>query len=349
MTENLTTIEGCYYKINLNFTGQEDLADYEIYGAACRLGCSMHHSDFKITEKTDNTCTLIIPPLNAGTHLYQIFIKRQSTNQEFLLLDGRIEVSNRCGDVEHQSINSTAAELDVVFNADEVTVNVTINEGSKGERGERGEKGEQGEKGEPGVTINFDTTPTKDSTNAVTSGGLYDVIFAQNLRLGSTTTVSGNGAVAVGWYAGAKNIGAVALGTFSAASGLSSVAIGHNSQASQGRAVAIGFNTKVKDAGAICLGSFSEASGTSLYTYFYVLSAGSALAATYENGEACLGYVVKDASGNVTACGTRKLSELLTNNTNFAPAALDLDAPAPTPFLPTGITEPIEIKEELTD
>ena len=81
------------------------------------------------------------------------------------------------------------------------------------------------------------------------------------------------------------------------------------------------------------------------------MGSGSPLATTYEDGEACLGYVVKDSDGNVTACGTRKLSELLTNNTAFAPAALDLEASAPTPFLPTGITEPIEFDttEDLTE
>jgi hypothetical protein len=56
---------------------------------------------------------------------------------------------------------------------------------------------------------------------------------------------------------------------------------------------------------------------------------------------------VRDKNGNITECGTRKLSELLTNNTAFAPATLDLDSDPPTPFLPTGITEPWDEPEQV--
>lgn len=116
---------------------------------------------------------------------------------------------------------------------------------------------------------------------------------------------------------------------------------------------AFGSHIKVRDQGCTVISAWKPSSSAwvtpSMQTLLYLIGADSPLATTYENGEACLGYVVKDSSGNILACGTRKLSELLTNNTAFAPAALDLDAPAPTPFLPTGITDPIEIKEELTD
>jgi hypothetical protein len=84
-----------------------------------------------------------------------------------------------------------------------------------------------------------------------------------------------------------------------------------------------------------------------LDTRLYLLKAKSPLAEQYEGGAAALGYIVRDRSGNVLECGTRKLSELLTNNTAFAPATLDLDSDPPTPFLPTGITEPWEEPERV--
>ena len=224
-------------------------------------------------------------------------------------------------------------------------------QGETGPQGPQGETGPQGPAGEPGVTISFDTTPTKGSTNAVTSGGLYNVVFARDLRLGAGAAVNGNGAVSVGYNASASGISSVAVGSHAKAVHVTTVALGVSCEASRWHSVAIGNNVKIKDNSAICIGTLAtnaENKDTGMYTYFYIIPAGSSLSTTYENGEAFLGYVVKDSSGNVTACGTRKLSELLTNNTAFAPAALDLDAPAPTPFLPTGITDPIEI-EELTD
>ena len=84
-----------------------------------------------------------------------------------------------------------------------------------------------------------------------------------------------------------------------------------------------------------------ESESRTVQTLLYIIAAGSELATQYEGGEACLGYVVKESSGNVLACGTRKLSELLTSNTAFAPAAMDLDADPPTPFLPRGVMDSV--------
>lgn len=150
MNQNLTTMEGSRYKISLKFTGQEDLGDYSIYGSSCHLGCNKHHSDFEILEKNSDSCLMAIPALKAGSHLYQLFLKRLSTNQEFLILDGRIEVKNRCGDGVSDVLYSSCAEAEISFNAEEIQVNVTIQEGSKGDKGDKGEQGIQGEQGPQG-------------------------------------------------------------------------------------------------------------------------------------------------------------------------------------------------------
>lgn len=177
MNQNLNTMEGCRYKITLKFTGQEDLGNYSIYGSSCHLGCSRCYSNFEILEKNADSCIMAIPALKAGTHLYQVFIKHNSTNQEFLILDGRIEVKNRCGDDDAGAINSTSSEVEIIFNAEEIQVDVTIHEGTKGEKGEKGERGEKGEDGIDGK----DGVDGKDGEDGKDGqDGTIDLIFLGN-------------------------------------------------------------------------------------------------------------------------------------------------------------------------
>lgn len=96
---------------------------------------------------------MYVEPLTSGNYQYQVFMKRLSTNQEFSVLDGRIEVSNRLGNASSVSNAPQSAVVDVALFADTVEVNVTVQEGTKGEQGiqgERGDKGDQGIQGEKG-------------------------------------------------------------------------------------------------------------------------------------------------------------------------------------------------------
>lgn len=204
-------------------------------------------------------------------------------------------------------------------------------------------------------------------------------IAVQDSNSSEKAIAQGSGSVALGTNAQANNSNgyATALGSDSSAEGYSSVAIGLNAQAramgtiafpgcyvdaAGSRAfgdtiivrsknvTAVGSSHTVADAGVLTLSAgWSDANYKSYRTILYLISAGSDLANQYEDGAAALGYVVRDASGNITECGTRKLSELLTNNTAFAPTNIDLDAPIPTPFLPTGITEPWEEPEQIAE
>ncbi|MBE6419891.1 MAG: hypothetical protein E7031_07125 [Akkermansiaceae bacterium] len=122
-----------------------------------------------------------------------------------------------------------------------------------------------------------------------------------------------------------------------------SVAIGSAASTTKSSSQVIGNSTALKNEGVTLIGTWNSINRT-VQTLFYIIAADSELAEQYEGGEACLGYVIKESNGNVLACGTRKLSELLTNNTAFAPAAMDLDADPPTPFLPEGIMEPVEFE-----
>jgi len=192
-----------------------------------------------------------------------------------------------------------------------------------------------------------------------------------------SAVVEGSGSVALGTHSQASNSNgyATALGSDSLAEGYASVAIGLNSRARARSTIAfpgcyvdaayskalgsnitvhsedvtaVGFSHTVADPGVLTLGAgWTDDKWKNYRTILYLISAGSDLANQYEDGAAALGYVVRDASGNITKCGTRKLSELLTNNTAFAPATLDLDSDPPTPFLPTGITEPWDEPEQV--
>ena len=210
--------------------------------------------------------------------------------------------------------------------------------------------------------------PTSGSGNAVTSGGLYNVLYGGSVALGISVVKSVED-VTIGKEARTGGAGAVAVGK-GAKAGQQSVAIGFNASANNaehsvaagygasttsanysiaiGRAAAaskpsgqvLGYSAKLNNKGCTLIGTWESESRT-VQTLLYIIAAGSELATQYEGGEACLGYVVKESSGNVLACGTRKLSELLTNSTAFAPAVMDLDADPVMPFLPEGIMEPV--------
>lgn len=235
-----------------------------------------------------------------------------------------------------------------------------------------------------GVEIKFDTTPTQNSTNAVTSGGLYDLLNGEPFVLGKGSQATaadsiafgigaqatgqmaslaiGKGAKATGYLNVALGVNAsatnncTAVGNTARAEYYGSVAIGSGSLANKFFGVALGATAQVKDDGTICLGTASSNNNqTGIITRLYIVGAGTPLANQYygdengQNGAAFMGYVTRDWNGNVFACGTKKLSDLFNENTAFAPAALDLDADTPTPFLPTGSMDPIELPEDLTE
>ena len=156
MKQNIQTIEGALHKLNVNFSGDVDFTDCVVYGSCAPYnGCKCTH--FEVVETSDNGCKLIIPALNCGIYKYQLFIKLNSTNQEFLILEGDITVKDRLCDCSSDTVNdSTTTIVDATVSADTVDVNVTLEKGLQGEpgptgpQGERGLQGPQGEKGERG-------------------------------------------------------------------------------------------------------------------------------------------------------------------------------------------------------
>ena len=137
----------------------------------------------------------------------------------------------------------------------------------------------------------------------------------------------------------------VAVGRLSYSAKGGSISIGYNAKAKQNNTIVIGMNAAASDYGATVIRSSAE-DGT--YTQLYFSGANTPLANTYENGAPMLGYVTKDAQGNVVAAGTRSLIELLTNNSTFAPASLNEDGEwvAPKVFHPSDLDMPQEEPQE---
>ncbi len=204
--------------------------------------------------------------------------------------------------------------------------------------------------GGSGVTI--DQTFSSTSENAQSGVAVQKAIYANNLNATGANTILGlqasanthNYCTCVGHKASSNAAFGTAVG-YGSSSHDCSVSVGVFSRCFKPAGFSIGYNGSNDDLGVGLL-SVSDGRNASVNTRLYLIGANTPLANKYEDGAACLGYVVKDNNGNILECGTRKLSELLTNNSAFEPTSMDLDAPAPTPFMPTGITDPIEWPEE---
>lgn len=195
-------------------------------------------------------------------------------------------------------------------------------------------------KGNNSVTMGYGATT--NGSGAVTIG--YNAYSSDSVSIGCESKASYMRAMAIGRSAKAEAMWSTAIGSSSTASHQKATAIGYGSSATGERSISIGFSSKAADSGVCVLSAWD--SQQLKQTQLYLIGAGSPLANTYEGGEACLGYITKDKDGNILAAGTRKLSELLTNNTTFAPASLDGDEAKV--FLPSGATDPIvepEIEE----
>lgn len=205
---NIKTIEGTEYKVTLNVSGVANLTDYRVEGSCKAIGSCAHGiKPFRVAEVTDSSVIMFIPTLASGSYQYQVFITRISTNQEFMVLEGRIDVSNKIKANEDTTIAPTGTIADVSLNAETVEVSVAITEGTAGkdgkdgEKGEKGERGEKGEKGDPGESSSIDfivTNPDESSQGTPTITPNADGSTDNNLLIGSGITVSGSGNTVLG-------------------------------------------------------------------------------------------------------------------------------------------------------
>lgn len=274
MKQTIETIEGALHKLNVNFSGDVDFTDCVVYGNCAPYGCCKC-THFEVVETTDTGCKLIIPALKCGVYKYQLFLKLNSTNQEFLILDGEITVKDRLCDCEKESVtDSTITTVDATVSADTIDVNVTLEKGIQGEpgpqgpigltgpegpRGEKGEKGDtgergpqgpQGERGEQGPEgpqgPQGEPGPKGEKGDPGSGGGTPDWISGQpvNENNASPATSSKNSiTIGYGSITESDESGAnLAIGNYTWAKGVAVVSVGGGNQSEGKYITSIGSN-----------------------------------------------------------------------------------------------------------
>ena len=140
--------QGAHLKITLN-------GNFEVYGGTTK-------SQFTVTRTGD--VYLVTIPGQSKTTCYDprfdIFARRASTGQEWLVASGRINLNARRSANPTDTISPVEYHLNVELleRGETATGQMIIGipgergeQGVPGERGERGERGEQGEQGIPGT------------------------------------------------------------------------------------------------------------------------------------------------------------------------------------------------------
>ena len=168
---------------------------------------------------------------------------------------------------------------------------------------------------------------------------------AGDIAIGNGSYSNGAASVALGSSARAEVHGSISIGTGSCVTQQEGIAIGRNATVSKHWSTAIGYHANVADQGVIVLATRS-ALGDNKKTQIYIAGAGTDLANEYYNGEAFMGYTVTDTSDNkiIYACGTRRLSEIFTDNTITQPTTLDENGELVTHkiFRPSDVDLPVD-------
>lgn len=268
---SIKTIEGTEYKVSLNVSGVADLTDYQVYGSCEPIGACHEPIAFR-NEGT----ALIIPSLHRGNYQYQIFIKRISTNQEFGVLEGRIEVSNRIGNTNDTANYKESSIVDVAVNGDELITNVTVIEGTQGKDGAQGEKGEKGDKGDPFTYADFTEEQLaalkgekgeKGEKGDPGEGG-NSIDWLENTET-NLITIGRNQVVEHPGNSSIRTINSVVIGNNLTVADTGSypstvnytVAIGNNVNVSQPCNVTVGYHTQVYGTESVVIGKSSSCNG----------------------------------------------------------------------------------------
>lgn len=163
-----------------------------------------------------------------------------------------------------------------------------------------------------------------------------------------------SGSICIGYNANIAGDAASAIGSGASAE-VAGYALGTNAKAGT-YSTAIGFGCVNKNTGTTSIKQtsvdYTTNPRTNYATQFYIMGANSSLAVQYEDGEACMGYVVKnETTGEILAAGTQKLSVLFPNNSTFQPATIDENGEwvMPKVFHPSDLDLPIEEPSENND
>lgn len=190
------------------------------------------------------------------------------------------------------------------------------------------------------------------TTLAAGTGSINDAILIG--RGAKSTGQYARGSICIGHNSSITGDAASAIGA-SASAEVAGYALGNNAKAGT-YSTAIGFGCVNKNTGTTSIKQtfvdYTTNPRTNYATQFYIMGANSPLAVQYEDGEACMGYVVKnEITGEILAAGTQKLSVLFPNNSTFQPATIDENGEwvMPKVFHPSDLDLPIEEPSENND
>lgn len=289
MKQTIETIEGALHKLNVNFSGDVDFTDCVVYGNCAPYGCCKC-THFEVVESTDTGCKLIIPALKCGIYKYQLFLKLNSTNQEFLILEGDITVKDRLCDCSSDTVNDSITTIvDATVFADTVDVNVTLEKGLQGEpgpvgpqgpqgpegpqgpqgeqgpqgiQGERGEQGPQGETGPEGPQGPQGEPGPQGPPGE--GGGAPDWISAQPVNENNApAATSSENSIAIGYGSITEDKPNLAIGNFAHAKGQYVVSVGGGNQSEGNYITSLGINNGPKYDFNVMIGTlYYDADGT---------------------------------------------------------------------------------------
>lgn len=120
---------------------------FDVYG-----GTTKNQFSVSKTESGEHLVLITAPRIcSCGGTGFDIFARRKSSNQEWLIVSGRINTKDRKSSVSGTAVSPLEyhLEIPVTENIEELEV-PPVYVGIPGERGERGEQGIQGERGLPG-------------------------------------------------------------------------------------------------------------------------------------------------------------------------------------------------------
>lgn len=169
--------------------------------------------------------------------------------------------------------------------------------------------------------------------NSIALGYNAEATGGNNVSIGCGSYSVGSENIAIGAWAYANGAGAgIALGNGARSDNFYALSIGPYSKSRGWASTALGYSARANDDGVLVLAASVEKNYyQNRVTQLYLIPRGSSLSNQYTGGEAALGYIVADdANGDnewdkIIESGTRKLSELLTDNRgSFMP---DLSAP----------------------
>lgn len=143
LNQKFEVLEQTRMKLFVTINGVDNINDFEINGYCKEVtsgSCGI--KKFDVVDVTENKVTLLLPAMKSGLYGYQLFIINKNTNQSFLVLEGRLEVTKSLS--SDVTLSENYVETEATISSDTLEVTCNIEKGIQGDKGDKGDKGEQG-------------------------------------------------------------------------------------------------------------------------------------------------------------------------------------------------------------